>query len=409
MSEYMLIHYRPHCASHMCYWALGGDQHPSITLGHGALDELPAIARNKKVTLIIDSVFTTVMSLNIPSKNRSKQLQAIPFAMEDHLAEDIEDTHFAIGKADQQNMIPVVAINRERLKNILAEFSSREIHIDYLITDSSALPIKDNSWSLLTDDNSVLIKTTTGDAQSCELENLQPIFTALLEQSLNKPESIQCFYSEEHKQPLEFLDTLDIEISYQPLKSHPLEVFAGQLRKAQEFNLLQGEFAVKRKTTNSWLQAWKPAAIAASVWVVLYLTFAGIQSQQLEAKNLELSKHIEAEFKRAMPEARTLSNMQKRVERHLRDLKTGGGADNNNVFLHILSKATPALSQSDKVTLNSAVFRNNSIDLDISSNSLQNIEMVKSRLLKIPELKTVLSTTVEKDKVNARLRLEAKG
>lgn len=409
MSEYMLIHYRPNNASQICHWALGGDQHPSITLGQGALDESPAIARNKKVTLLIDSACTTSRLINIPSKNRSKQLQAIPFAMEDHLADDIEDTHFAIGKADQQNQIPVVAINRALLKNIITEFSERDIHLDYLITDSNALPIKENSWSLLVYNNSALIKTTRGDAQSCELDNLQLIFSALLDQSKQKPESIQCFYSEDHKEQLSFLDTLDIEINYQPLKNHPLEIFVNQLRKAQEFNLFQGEFSVKRKVRNNWLQAWKPAAIAASVWVVLYLTFAGIQSQQLEAKNIELSKNIEAEFKRAMPEARTLSNMQKRVERHLRDLKTGGGADNSNVFLHILSKATPALSQGDKITLNSAVFRNSSIDIDISSSSLQNIELVKSRLLKISELKTTLSTTVEKNKVNGRLRLEAKG
>jgi len=45
----------------------------------------------------------------------------------------------------------------------------------------------------------------------------------------------------------------------------------------------------------------------------------------------------------------------------------------------------------------------------LSAASLEDVEKVKSKLLESEKIKTVLSTTVEKDKVKGRLRLEAKG
>src|SRR6056297_2137512 len=112
MREFFVIHYRPDSADGQHYWASGGEQHPSITLGKNSPEEMASIARGKKVSLLIDSRYATVMSVTVPSKNRSKQLQAIPYAMEDHLAEDLDDIHFAIGKADNQSRIPVIAIKR---------------------------------------------------------------------------------------------------------------------------------------------------------------------------------------------------------------------------------------------------------------------------------------------------------
>lgn len=409
MREFFVIHYRPDSVDGQHYWASGGEQHPSITLGKSSPQEMASIARGKQVSLLIDSRYTTVMSVKVPSKNRSKQLQAIPYAMEDHLAEDLEDIHFAIGKADSHNQIPVIAIKRSLMQDTLSLFSTTGVHIDYMSADCTALPISDNTWSLLLFEQSAIISTSSVDAQSCERENLQAIFRALLEQASEKPAQIKCFTTEADQSQLAFLQQLDIETILQPIKSHPLEIFVGQLGQLSSLNLLQGKFTRKRQSSNNWLRPWKYTAIAAGLFITLYLGLLSVQSKQLKDENILLSKNIETEFRRAMPEARNLSNMQKRVERHLQELKSAASHDDNNRFLHLLSSATPALAQANNITINAAVFRSNHLDLDISTNSLQNIEQVKSQLLKLPDIKTVLSTTVEKDSVNGRLRLELKG
>jgi len=414
MSEYLLIHYIPGQQDNLQYWALGGDQHPSITLGHGKLDELGAIARGKTVTVLIDSHYTTIKPVSVPSKNRSKQLLAIPFAMEDSLAEDIEDTHFALGKIlpssdDSNNQLPVIAINRKLLRDTLALFAEQGIHVNHMTADALLLPRESNAWSILLNEASAVIKCGDAELHNCEVENLQIILDALLEQSDKPPASISCYHKADSQDVSTLFENTDIpftEISYQ---NHPLEIFVGAFKQGQSLNILQGEFTAKRESSITWLQPWKYVAAIAGLWIVLHLTYASILTSQLEDKNIALAKKIEMEFRRAIPDAKKMTNMQKRVERRLKDLKSTGDADYSNGFLNILSEATPALSANKKINIKAAIYRNNYIDIDLSASSLQDIEQVKTRLLESKKIKTVLSTTVEKDKVKGRLRLEAKG
>lgn len=409
MSEFILIHYKPGHVPGFQYWAMGADQHPSITLAHGKLDELAAVSRGKKIIVLIDAHYTTLDSVNIPSKNRNKQRQAIPFAMEDHLAEDIEETHFAIGKTENNSDIPVIAIQRKLLQDTLQLFSQYEIQIDAISADSIAMPGSQQQWCILLDEDSALIRTGPHQAHCCDRDNTALIVEALLKQSANPPESILFYCREGDDNGIAMLNNIDIEIEQRNYKNHALEIFAQNVRQINDFNLLQGEFTAKRKTGFGWLQPWKSVAAITGIWIILQLGYAALETRQLENKNLAISKQIEQQFKRAMPEARNTSNMQKRVERKLGELKTGTGGKSKDGFLQILDKASPIISSSKKIDIRAAVYRTNYIDIDMSAATLQDIEQLKTRLEKLPGIKAVLSTTVEKDKVKGRLRLEANG
>ncbi len=408
MSEFILIHYKPGHSSGLQYWAMGADQHPSITLAHGKLEELAAVSHGKKVIVLIDAHYTTLESVNIPSKNRTKQRQAIPFAMEDHLADDIEDTHFAIGKAEDNHSIPVIAIQRKLLEETLQLFAQYNIKVDAISADSIAMPGSNQQWCILLDEDSALIRTGSNRAHCCDRENTALIVDALLQQATQTPESI-LFISRESDHEAESILDLDIQIEHRNYKNHSLEIFAQHIRQINDFNLLQGEFTPKRQTSFGWLQPWKAVAGITAVWITLQLGYAVLETSQLEASNLEISKQIEQQFKRAMPEARKTSNMQKRVERKLSELKSGAGSTSKEGFLQILDKASPIISSSKKIDIKAAVYRNNYIDMDMSASSLQDIEKLKAQLDKLPGIKVVLSTSVEKDMVKGRLRLEANG
>jgi len=443
MNEFLIIHYKPEQQifsssdqshennntensqptnpSNLQYWAIGADQHPSITLGHGSLEELTPIARGKKVILLIDSHFTSIESVNIPSKNRSKQLQAVPYAMEDLLAQDIEDMHFALGKTHsnkfsanevQKNNLPVIAIKRSLLQQTLDFFKQQHIQIQVISADSVALPYTDKSWSILLDEDNALIKTSASQTHSCDRENLAIILQALLtEQSdaeLEPPEHITYFYKENDNDAQHILNDIGIKIETQCYKNHALEIFVQNINATESLNLLQGEFKPVREG-NLWLKPWKSVAAMAAVWLVLQLGYDAMQASQLEAKNHQLTRQIEKEFKRAIPDAKKMSNMQKRVERRLHDLKSGGAGGNNSGFLKILSQVSPVLSKNKDIEIIAAVYRNNYIDVDMTAKTLQDIEAVKNKLAVISGIKTTLSTTLEKGSVKGRLRLEAKG
>lgn len=444
MNEFLIIHYKPELQNfspleetladnndtgntqptvkaNLQYWAMGAEQHPTITLGHGNLEELAPIARGKKVILLIDSHFTTIEAVNIPSKSRNKQLLAVPFAMEDFLAEDIEEMHFALGKShsykaaahkESQNNLPVIAIKRSLLQQTIDFFKQQHIQIQIISADSVALPYTDKSWTVLLDEDSALIKTNASQTHSCDRQNLALILQALLteqsEAELDLPECIIYFYKEDDSDAQPLLNDIEIEVKTQCYKNHALEIFVQNMSEAESLNLLQGEFKPVREG-NLWLKPWKSVAIVAAVWLVLQLGYDATQASQLEIKNHELTRQIEKEFKRAIPDAKKMSNMQKRIERRLHDLKSGGTGSSNSGFLQILSQVSPILSKNKEIEIIAAVYRNNYIDVDMSAKTLQDIEAVKNKLAVIPGIKTVLSTTLEKGSVKGRLRLEAKG
>ncbi len=425
----------------MQYWAMGGDQHPSITLGHSSLEELESLARGKKVSILIDAHFTTLESVSVPSKNRAKQLLAVPFAMEDLLAEDIDDTHFALGKSGsgkpktdksagasdsaddndiaqeinlsakpEGNTVPVIAIKRSLLQDTLTRFNQHQIHPEIITADSIALPGDPSQWCVLLDEDSALIKTDYLQAHSCDRENLPVILQALLDQHEQKPGTITYYHKADDTDAETMLDDLEIELQIKPYQTHALEIFIQHLNDAPPLNLLQGEFAIRSNAGGiAWLQPWKAAASVAALWMVLHLTYASVISTQLEDSNAELTKQIEREFKRAIPDARKMVNMQKRVGRRLNELKAASSGSKEAGFLEILSKVSPIFKNNDKLNIKAAIFRNNYIDIDLTAKTLQDIEQVKDRLAEVSGIKTVLSTSVEKGKVKGRLRLEAEG
>jgi type II secretory pathway component PulL len=96
------------------------------------------------------------------------------------------------------------------------------------------------------------------------------------------------------------------------------------------------------------------------------------------------------------------------MEQTLKELRSGKGMDQPD-FLHLLSTASAALGADKKIIIQAMVYRNQHIDLELQADSLQSLENLKTKLTGLRDIKAVLSTSIEKDKVNGRLRLEKQG
>ena len=112
MADTLLIHYKP-CDVQNVSWVFV-DEHGKLTskLSHGPLSDISALAKGRRTTILIDSSCVNLESVNVPSQNRQRQLQAVPFALEDNLAVDIEDMHFALGKKQSNDLLPVISITK---------------------------------------------------------------------------------------------------------------------------------------------------------------------------------------------------------------------------------------------------------------------------------------------------------
>lgn len=373
-----------------------------------SLTELAEKAKDQKCIALLDSSVLTIATVNLPTQNRQRQIQAVPFALEDQLASDIDDTHFALSKKQQGDELTVAAINKDILDDLLQGFAQAGLVVDSLLPDVLALPLRDDGWTLLIDQQRALIKMSADQGCYTDRDNLAILLKSLIAKSSQPPQQLLLIHADDDSHAAQLIEHADMALAVETFDTDALTIFANNLQNAQQLNILQGPYAYKKQSDFAW-QPWRAVAALVGVWMVLQMTLAVMETRDLEQKNMQLTRQIEQQFKRAIPDAKKFTGMRNRMKNRLKDLKSGSGTGSDQVFLDILAEAAPALASNNKVTINGISYRSKHLDLDLQTDSLQHLESVKNKLAAIPGIKTILSTSVEKDTVKGRLRLEKQG
>ena len=407
MVDTLLIYVNPYNAH--SGWELVNEQGRLIgNLNQGNLSDIGGLAKGRRATVLIDSACVNIENLDIPGQNKQRQKQAVPFALEEQLADDIDDMHFALGTKTADDNIPVASINKTLLDNILEQLTQAGVFADVMSADVIALPYAKKHWSILIDEQRVLIKTDHSNGYYCDRDNLSVILPSLLAEDASV-EGVHYFHKHNDEDAATLLANIDqnIKLITKTYQTHPLEIFSQDLTDVRQLNILQGDYTAKRKS-NLAFKPWKSVAVLLFAWMLVDMTSAVIASKQLEEKNQALTSAIEKEFKRAIPNARKFNNMRKRMEQKLKQLQNGGN-ESDPLFLHILANATESFNQNKKVNVSGIVFRNTYVDMDLQADSLESLEKIKKDLSANKKLKVVMSTSVEKNKTRGRLRLETQG
>ena len=92
------------------YWFV---QEPGQTAGpvyHGDLKTAANHALGCRVVVFVSGVEVVLTDVALPNMNKQKLLKAIPFALEEQLASDVEDNHFAMGDRQQEDKVNVAIV-----------------------------------------------------------------------------------------------------------------------------------------------------------------------------------------------------------------------------------------------------------------------------------------------------------
>jgi general secretion pathway protein L len=336
-------------------------------------------------------------------------LRAIPYALEEQLAEDIEDFHFVIGKADPYYGTPVAGIRKDTIEGLLAAFNQAGISIDAIIPDAICTPAAPDQWSVLFHAGKALVQFQALIGSVIDTANLPLLLQASLGKAENKPARIVCFYldGKEPDPALEQIDP-DVEIVKVAYNTHPLVVFCGEFSRAKSLNLLQGKYKPRRKSSGQWYR-WRLAASLAAAWVLMYAGINLAELNSLEKKNAELGLQIEDIYKKSFPGSKRIVNPRVQMEQKLNELRGGGGPQGSQ-FLALLTESVSAISSQKDIEIQSIDFRNNRMDIGLTGTNLQSVETLNKQLNKNTELMTeITSATSEKNIVKGRIRLQRSG
>lgn len=419
MAQYLLTYLRQ-IGDDYLRWAVCDEKSTVVrSHDHGSFADASKAAERRKVVMVIAGTEVLLEEAAVPATNLAKALKAVPYALEEQLAQDVEASHFAFGQKLANGNIPVAVIGQDGLDWIMERCEQAKLVPVEIIPEMYALPFEEGRVTVMTNSGHAAVRQSFSKGFSCDTD-LLPL---LLENSIvidpeSDPDSGP--NPDEHIwQALHFScgqDRFDLRTSEGPIEMRTeVELFAKGLLQARArqkgqaiINLLQGQYSKTEAIGKAW-KPWRlPAALAATL-LALWGGSSFLQYQALGTEQQRLQAEMASVLKRTFPNVRNpesdpVRQMKSRVKLAL----AGGGGIDDDSFIAMMSAVGAALGVAQEPTVKTMNYRSGRLDIELETASLQDIDKIKSRLETDKKLKAdVKSANKDKNRIKAKLRVES--
>lgn len=359
---------------------------------------LAARWQGEPVWLVLPAAETLLTRATVPTRNRQRLRQAVPYALEDQLAEDLEALHFAIGRVGNEQPVPVVVIARRCLEHRLARLAEAGLEATHVYAEGDLLP-RGEGWVLLeTDADEALLRT--GETVLAVRQADLPTLKTLLAPDTTPP--LQVFSTQEALP--EDIGRHFPEARLQRV-THPLVVLAREAARGEAIDLLQGDYARQSGARRLWAP-WRAVAVLLVAVVAVAGLRQGVEYWRLQQTAAELDARMETLYRNTFPQARRVVNAPVQMRQQLEALARGQGAAGDE-FLALLAAAGEPLAGAQGVRLKGLHFRDGRLDLSVTAPDVQTLEALRQRLAQRPDLQVDLQSASARGEqgVEGRLRL----
>ena len=344
------------------HWLIFSDDEEGI-IASGELPNADALAqlaeksKQREVITFVPASDISLKSLKVPSKSVKAMRLAVPYMLEDELAQDVEDLFFAYNdikiETSEDNCF-VAVVEHEQLKLWKSWLDNANILCKRMLPDALAMPLtnEENSGSAIVLGEQILIRQ--GQWQGITIDiNTWPLISKSLSHYIDETnntsqESDEGAETETVAFSLNAYSTLpesDVELVINPMPEElPLALLAVTFNSgsAGKFNLLQGEFKTKEQRSPA-LTSWLWAAGIATLALLLNVGIKGAELMQLNSQQAQLEQQIISTYKKAFPKTKRvrISTLRSQLKQKL---KAVGGSSDESSFLTILTQVQPALS-----------------------------------------------------------------
>lgn len=354
-----------------------GHQYESIQ--QGELAEAAALASGATVIVLVPSEEIFFTRTELPGKNRQRLLKALPYVVEDALIDDIDDLHFSMG-VQAGTEYPVTAVEHGLMKKWCAAFTDAGIKPDIMIADAQALSIEENSWTLLLEAESALVRTAN-TCYSTDIENLEVLLSNEYEQSESKPESIKVYdcSGSNHIYRLQAL-TSGMEFEIVSDNKGFFSTIAAQYKSQQAVNLLHGEYAFKENIFKH-LKPWLPAAAMFTIWISWQLVNNIFLYIDLSGQRDELGMQMEKLYKQAFPREKSpgVAYVRGSMESKIRKLQEQQGGASGSLQ-EMLTRTAPVFKETRDLSIESIRYFDGRLDVKLELKQASSLEQLKKKI-----------------------------
>lgn len=372
---------------------------------HGTLAELARDLGNRQPLLVVPGEAVLLSQVQVPGRNRATVRKAVPYALEDNLADDVEALHFAVGPIEGAGVpLAVAVIRHDILQGWLDACAAADITLAAAVPDPLLLPYAEGEWSLLLEEDRAVLRHGLWQGFATEQDNL----TLLLDIMRAAQESGAD--GEPARQRLRVwgeitpeVASLDMDIFPETTSAHPLALFASHYRQTPRINLLQGPYS-RQAQLGKWLRPWRTAAILTGCWLGLQLILQVSEYTHLQQEKDYLQAEMSRIYKEAVPEATRIVNPRVQLQTRLQELGRDDASE-EAVFLELLHQGGQALANVNGITLRSVRYKQNQLDMDLESSNLETFDALQQRFDQQTQLNAQMRTTMQEGKAQSQVIL----
>ncbi len=336
------------------------------------------------VTLVLPAEVCSAVAVNLPTRKARWISQALAYAVEELLAENVDDLHLTHGDALDDGRRRVIAVRRQLLADWLADLQAQGLTIVAIHVDADLLP-RDGTQLMVIGARALL-----GGAQEARLAFDLQQWPHLAGQCPSPRHG--------HGTPDEAPPLLD---DYQPVDDPYRFLAAG---RAAALNLAQGDFAVK--AAGSGLGRWKPALVVLALVLAVQLIFNLVQAWSLERQAERYAQSSRALYSELFPEDRRIVNLRAQFDEHI-----GQRAGGPSGFMRLLDEVALAMTEGVAVTVSQLDYNQarGDLALQVRASDFATLEQLRQRLGETAENVQLGSASRDGDAVSARVVVGGRG
>jgi general secretion pathway protein L len=375
------------------------------------LDTLAPQAAGRRVIVFVPGARVPFLTVRLPIRNPQKIIQALPFALEEQLAEDVEQLHFAPGAPGPDGARDVAVVARDTMEAWLARLADAAIQADALLPDTLLPPATADGWHVAIERDEVLVRTGPTAGFTGEKSLAAAVVAMKIEQldAAERPQSMLI-------QTVDRADTATTELTaiageagleMPAIEELPdttaLSLAGASLAAIGHFNLLQGPYQPRRDWEQRW-RRWRVAAALAAAWVVLAIAWQGVGYYRMHQQEMTLDHHIASVFHRAMPGVNADGDVRGRLQSRLIQLRkaTRGGPSNG-----LLTMLGALNGIGDKSRINNLSWHDGVLELELNAPDVHTLDALRDRIQNKTHLDVKIESASAKGKsVDGRLRIE---
>jgi type II secretion system protein L len=352
------------------------------------------------VCFAVPAADVTLFALEISVEERKHIGKSLPFMLEERLATDIDDLHFAWNIEGKTRLTAAVCSRTKMLKwqAALAECAA----VNHWVPEPLLLPWQEGEWTLLIEENTAIVRTGAFAGYGIEVELLPAMLQATLDETAQPPLAVVVYG--QHQQDDSAMIPAAIADRIQWRRGDLRQALLLAQLPAQSFNLLQSEFAVHLPLARWWKQWRAVAAIVALAFCVnLIATYAEFSSLARENESLRLA--VEQSYRKAYPRG-ALVDAEKQLKRQLAALR---GSGQTSGFVSLINRVGEVITRYPGTQIASINYNDtgDEVRMNITASDFEAVEDIRAAMNKAGMSAKMESSNVQGERVRARMRIGA--